>query len=98
MGMSEKKTSLSIIEMINKIWRNSETLPEKIRHVCDPATEEFWHLDENYNIWTCNCKRGELISLCLSICSHLETEGQLREVKREISKKRKELGLLQTDI
>lgn len=69
----------------------------KIQHIVNPATKEWYHIDENYLVHTCNCMEKEYpLSLCLSVCSCLKLEGDLREVEREIAVRRKELGLLHT--
>ena len=75
----------------------SQTPPSKIRRICDQKTEDWFHLDDNYNVWTCDCKMDAnmRVSLCLSICEHLEAEGELRELKRKIAQERKRLGILE---
>jgi hypothetical protein len=85
-----------MLKFIDKLLRRSEMKPIKWRHICNPQTEEFYHLDEYYNVWTCDCKSSvdTRISLCLTQCEYLQEEGKLREIKREIAQKRKELGLL----
>ena len=69
---------------------------DKIIHIVNLATNEFYHLDDLNRLWTCDCLSpvNERISLCISICDHLKAEGSLRSVEREIAIKRKELGLL----
>lgn len=67
-----------------------------MRHIADPKTKEFFHLDERYRVFSCDCKMDAnmRVSLCLSICDCLKDEGELREIKSQIARKRKELGLL----
>lgn len=66
-----------------------------MRHIVDPKTEEWFHLDDKYNVWSCDCtESGMKVSLCLSQCSHLIDEGELRNIKRQIAQKKKELGIL----
>lgn len=69
-------------------------ISSKTRHIVDPKTEEWYHLDGRYRVWTCDCIKNTGVSLCLSISDELLSEGELREVKSQISRRRKELGLL----
>lgn len=70
------------------------TSSEKIRHIVEPETGKWYHMDERNRVWTCGCKEGIPVSICISICDCLKDEGELREVKSQINRKRKELGLL----
>ena len=65
-----------------------------MRHIVDTKNGEWFHKDELNRLWSCGCKDTGGVSLCLSICDCLKDEGELREVKRQIAMKRKELGLL----
>ena len=87
-----------ILETLDLVQQNSTNPPIKIRHMADLKTEEIFHLDENYNVWSCDCKLpvDYRASLCLSTCNHLKEEGNLREIRRKIAEKRKELGLLES--
>ena len=68
-----------------------------VGHVVNTIDEKWYHIDDKFNLWTCNCREGEnSVSLCLSQCDHLQDEGELRNLKRIIAEKRKELGLLQS--
>ncbi len=71
----------------------------KIRHVVDPETEDWYHLDEKFNVFNCACLKPveDRAELCLSQCVHLQADGELRRVKREIAAKRKELGMLKSN-
>lgn len=68
----------------------------EFEHIVNPKTEKWYHLDKNNLVWTCDCRMeaDKRVSLCISICEHLKAEGELREIKRQIAEKRKELGLL----
>ena len=70
----------------------------KITHLVNPKTKEFYHIDENYNLWSCNClmPAEKRVSLCLSLCTHLKDEGEHNEIKRKVAEKRKELKLLES--
>lgn len=62
-------------------------------HLVNPLTKEWFEYDDRYRLWSCACKDG--VSLCLTLDDCLLKEGELRELKRKIAQKRKELGLLQ---
>lgn len=66
------------------------------KHVVDPEKRHFYHLDKDFKVWTCDCAMpvDERVSLCLTLTDELKAEGELRDVKRQIAAKRKELGLL----
>jgi len=65
-------------------------------HLVNPKTEEWFHVDENHMLWTCNCKNNSVVSLCISITNDLEEEGNLNEIRRKTALKRKELNLLES--
>jgi len=69
---------------------------KKWKHIAETETGQFYHLDENFNVWTCDCfdKHGTGTSLCLTLTEDLILEGQLRELEHKIARKRKELCLL----
>lgn len=67
-----------------------------IFHVCNPKTEEWYDIDDRYQMWTCMCKEPEKVSLCLTINENLAEEGEYNEIRRKVAQKRKELGLLET--
>jgi len=66
-----------------------------MKHLVNTQTEKWYHLDEFYRIWTCACMKPpeEQVELCLTIDESLKREGELRDLDRQIAKKRKELGL-----
>ncbi|MEK6882051.1 MAG: hypothetical protein AABY22_20705 [Nanoarchaeota archaeon] len=65
-----------------------------MKHYVDPLTKNWIHIDEDHNVWSCPCRSGHSISLCLTIDETLKKEGELNELKHQIAMKRKELGLL----
>lgn len=70
----------------------------KMRHLVDPKTEKWFHLDEKFSVWTCDCIEGSELSLCLSLCEHLLLEGEWNEIKHKIAQKRKELDFLEDKV
>ena len=62
-----------------------------IGHLVNPNTKEWFHYDDRYRLWTCDCKDEKGVELCLSVCDCLKNESELREVKRQIAIKKKEL-------
>lgn len=64
-------------------------------HVVDPATSEWYHIDERRRLWTCDCRdeNDVHVSLCLTLDDSLVKEGEIRELDRQIAMKRKMLGL-----
>lgn len=70
-----------------------------MKHLVNPVTNEWYHLDENNLVYTCPCRNSveDQVSICISITKELEMEGTIRELEREIAQKRKELGFLSTE-
>ena len=70
----------------------------KVTHLVNPKTKEFYHVDENYNLHSCNCLMPveKRLSLCLSQCTHLQDESEYNEIRRKVAQKRKELKLLES--
>jgi len=67
-----------------------------IGHLVDTVTLRWFHYDDKYNLWSCNCKSTKGVSLCLSQCNHLIDEGEYNKIRREVAIKRKELKLLES--
>jgi len=69
---------------------------QKWRHVADTKSGEFYHLDGDNMVWTCDCKHdwNNRVSLCITVTPGLKTEGELNDLKRQVNDKRKELGFL----
>lgn len=66
-----------------------------MRHLVETTTGKAYDMDENNMLWTCMCDKETTVGICISICKHLKAEGDLREIKRQIAVKRKELGLME---
>lgn len=88
-----------LIKYIDEIMQNSGEYPREWVHVADTNSGTFYHLDADYNVWTCDCTLPveSRVSLCLSQCRHLKKEGEYNELKRKIAQARKTLGFLQSE-
>ena len=67
-----------------------------MKHIVDTQTRTWYHMDEHYNLSTCDCNQDAhlRVSIELSQCKCLRDEGELRKLKSEIAAKRRELGVL----
>ena len=73
----------------------SPSYSDFLSHVVDPKTEIWYHLDEMYRVWTCDCTSTSEIkmAICVTIDESLLRQGELRQLDRKIAEKRKILGL-----
>jgi hypothetical protein len=65
----------------------------KIKHLVDPKTKEWFHCDERNMLHTCPCDSSSDISLCITITDGLYKEGEIRDLERKINELRKILKL-----